>query len=238
MTWTLDRCTLTGADDYTDIDQLWEIAAAFPFVEWGVLYSVSQRGVGRYPSKAWLQRLVDRIAAGGLTPNFAIHVCGRAVGDLIAGVGDITSIVQHFGRVQVNFRSENFRLGDIRGMLERQANRTIITQHNVANASLWLGLKTLPNHASLFDASGGRGIARTAWPTPLPGVSCGYAGGLGPDNIEESLASIQRAAGSSRYWIDMEGKLRSGDDRFDLTLAHAVLERVRRVIATAEVVNG
>jgi len=232
MDWTLTRCTLTGADDTTDIDALWETANAFPIVEWGILYSETQRGNGRYPSEAWLERLVSRARPGGDVPNLALHVCGRAVRDLIAGVGPVVDTARHFGRIQVNFRAENFEIEAIREMVRRHAGQTIITQHNAANLDLWRALQAESNHVVLFDASGGRGLARTDWPAPLPAVSCGYAGGLGPDNIADALFAIQRAAGVSPYWVDMEGKLRTADDRFDLNLAQVVLERLDQTLRT------
>lgn len=230
MDWTLNRCTLTGADDTTDIDALWEAGSAFPIVEWGILYSLTQRGTGRYPSEAWLQRLVERIKASGASPNFALHVCGRSVSDLIRGVGPVVDIARNFGRIQVNFRSENYEVEAIREMVRRHAGQTVITQYNDANLDLWRALQKEPNHAVLFDASGGRGVARSEWPAPLPGVACGYAGGLGPDNIAEAAVAIQHAAGATPYWVDMEGKLRTAEDRFDMNLARDVLKRLDQTL--------
>jgi len=230
--WTLNRCTLTGADDTTNIDSLWEISREFPMVEWGILYSINNRGTGRYPGEDWLNRLLARIDAGGPTPNFALHVCGRAVADFFAGAGPVTDVARRFGRVQVNFRYDQLDFYAIRAMLRRQAEagQTVITQHNRANQELWAAMRGEPNHVVLFDSSGGRGIVRPEWPAPLPGVSCGYAGGLGPDNINEALVAIQRAAGAAEYWIDMEGKLRTADDRFDVALARTVLEQVQTTL--------
>ena len=81
----------------------------------------------------------------------------------------------------------------------------------------------------LFDASRGCGIERSDWPVPLPGTHCGYAGGLGPDNLATQLTRIQAAAGDYAYWIDMEGKLRTPEDLFDIGRAEACL---REVVAT------
>jgi hypothetical protein len=230
MDWTLTRCTLTGADDATDIDALWETANAFPIVEWGILYSLTQRGTGRYPSEAWLERLITRVHGGGSAPHLALHVCGRSVADLIKGVGPVVDIARYFARIQVNFRADNFEIEAIREMVRRHAGQTIITQHNAANVDLWRALQGEPNHVVLFDASGGRGLVRADWPAPLQGVSCGYAGGLGPDNIDEAVAAIHRAAGCAQYWVDMENKLRTAEDRFDMNLARDVLTRLDQTL--------
>jgi len=58
----------------------------------------------------------------------------------------------------------------------------------------------------------------------MPGMVCGYAGGLGPDNLKKELAKIHRLAGSRAYWVDMETKLRTDDDAFDLAAARRCLE--------------
>lgn len=56
----------------------------------------------------------------------------------------------------------------------------------------------------------------TAWPSPFPNRTCGYAGGLGPDNLETELPRIIGAARKHPFWIDMESSLRGLDDCFDL----------------------
>jgi hypothetical protein len=63
------------------------------------------------------------------------------------------------------------------------------------------------------------------WPKPLEDVLCGYAGGLGPDNIEAQLELISKAVGNREIWVDMETHVRSNDDqRFDLDKVEKVLE--------------
>ena len=108
--------------------------------------------------------------------------------------------------------------------LRRNGMKTIITQHNDANRDLWQEMKEFENHAVLFDKSGGRGQSPEQWSAPLPGVTCGYAGGLGPENLAFELDRIHVAANGSPFWIDMEGKLRTGSDKFDLDHAKACLD--------------
>ena len=100
-----------------------------------------------------------------------------------------------------------------------------IIQYTDRRAGLLPALAGLPNHAILFDASAGRGVAPEGWPAPLPGHFCGYAGGINPDNVAGHIDKIA-AAGAQDTWIDMESGVRT-DDRFDL-------DKVRRVLKIAE----
>ena len=77
----------------------------------------------------------------------------------------------------------------------------------------------------LFDSSGGRGIRRAQWPTPLSGVRCGYAGGLGPENLRLEMPRIAAVAGPD-YWVDMENSLRDADDHFSVDKARLALNAI------------
>lgn len=75
----------------------------------------------------------------------------------------------------------------------------------------------------LYDASFGGGKMATQYAAPLyPGIRQGYAGGLGPDNIEEELPKISAVQKNpnAEIWIDAEGKLQT-DDKKTLDLAKA-----------------
>lgn len=56
---------------------------------------------------------------------------------------------------------------------------------------------------SLFDTSSGFGILPEKWPELLPELYCGYAGGLGPDNLQEQLEKIESVIGDNEIWVDM-----------------------------------
>lgn len=222
-------CTLTGADDHIQQADLWHLASQFRagMVEWGILYSANNQGAGRYPSFEWIEQLTTMMGRGN-TPRFSLHVCGRAVQQFLDGTGHVSEVAKAFPRVQVNFRAREYPLETIRAMMVRNADKTIITQHNFANAALWRDLRDFGNHAVLFDQSGGRGVSPAAWPAPIEGVRVGYAGGLGLDNLATELVKIRTAAGhGTGYWIDAEGKLRDKQDRFDIRLARQFLEIVQ-----------
>lgn len=181
---------------------------------------------GGNPSFAWIEQLTE-LMANPDKPRFSLHVCGRAVQEFLDGTGHVTEIAKAFSRIQVNFQSRKFDLDTIKAMMRRYSEKTIITQHNYANASLWRDLREFKNHAILFDQSGGRGLSPEIWPASIPGVKSGYAGGLGLDNLATELVKIKSAAnGVMDYWIDAEGKLRNAQDRFDLTLARQFLDVV------------
>jgi hypothetical protein len=199
--------TFTGADDETDVDGMVALAARYP-VEWGILHSLSRYGVPRYP------RHPERFEGRGL--RLAAHLCGGFSRDIMEGevYGRVPgNIFAGFQRVQVNHREPNeFSIADF----SRHVRLPCIAQTRTGfpDGSLigWL-----------FDASGGHGIAPASWPRhPGGGRLVGYAGGIAPENMRETIAAI---AATGPYWLDMESGVRSGD-RFDLAKCRAVCEAV------------
>ncbi len=226
-------CTLTGADDHTDISRLRELSAQFPFVEWGVLYFPTEQGMGRYPSAAWLANLHGKLMDEP-GQRFSLHVCGRAVQSLLEGDRDMLALIEPFPRVQLNMHAQQDDVAALLQLMGHFPHKQFITQHNEQNNWLWEALRKRPNHQVLFDASGGRGLARSEWPQPLGHVAgglpvCGYAGGLGPESMQRDLPLIAHAAGDRPYWVDMEGRIRDNDDRFHLGLVRLTLEIVRNL---------
>lgn len=224
-------CTLTGIDESTSISSLQELSEEFPFVEFGALYSLSRQGKeGRYPSLDWFDDFANQSSRSKSHPNFALHLCGRAVNDFLENNNArLNHIARVFYRIQINFKSNLFDLTLVDKTIARSL-QTIITQHNPSNEGLWQHLKLHKNYGILFDESGGRGLERNSWPAPLNGIICGYAGGLGPDNLSIELPKIHRASNYQPYWIDMEGKLRDKEDRFDLTKAKQCLRIIKNFI--------
>lgn len=228
----LTFCTLTGLDEKTPLNEIDSLSRQFPIVEWGFLYSPKRQGhPGRYPSVEFLRNAFKELPAH---VKVALHVCGAGVPQLIDAEPVVSELVQlvgqRGGRVQLNFNArtteDKFTVAQIHACIARHPDVQFITQHNGANANVWLPLKDLPNHAVLFDASGGKGISADQWLPPLDGMRCGYAGGLGPDNVSAELTKIRAVAGTAPFWIDMEGKLRDSDDWFDLGVSKAVLQAV------------
>ena len=70
------------------------------------------------------------------------------------------------------------------------------------------------NMSVLHDASCGLGIEITSLPAPSENIPCGYAGGIGPENIDKILQMVRNLEqpGEKKVWIDKFSKqcLRKG----------------------------
>ncbi len=221
--------TLTGVDEHTDLDTLIALSRQFPFVEWGVLYSPNRAGQGgRYPAVPAALEILRVLQEANVAT--AVHLCGAGVPGAIDGSdANALALAALAGRVQLNFNQtrQPLDLEALDDFIDRWGKPTI-TQFNQANAQVHLGLSVAASlfHQVLFDASGGRGSKPDEWPTPLPGIPCGFAGGLGPANVRSELERIHAAAQGHRFWIDMETSLRNPQDAFDLGLCEQVLRSV------------
>ena len=227
----LDRVTVTGADQWTDIPSMVELSREFPFIEWGILFSAKHQGVSpRYPAEKWLQELRHTVQKTPL--RLSAHLCGRWVRDIVID-GRLTFKEQRrdlwplFQRMQLNFHAEpHKRHAEFGKRLEEASEKEIIFQLDGPNNTLWphaqgiIGSRAVP----LFDRSGGAGELPDRWPKAFELVYCGYAGGLGPDNLTSQLGLIEAASGKERIWIDMETRVRT-DEKFDLAKVRRAVEQ-------------
>jgi hypothetical protein len=227
----IDRVTITGADDSTDIQWMLAMQERFPFVEWGILVSKSQMGNYRFPSMDWLARLIvpqDKLQT-------SIHVCGKWVRQICDGdwsdmLMEIGVVAERAKRVQLNFHAHAHTLKDrffrSAQVASKNSNWQLIFQIDGVNDGLVVqarvdGLDAVP----LYDLSGGAGVLPSQWPKQSEGVYTGYAGGLGPRNVIDQTEKIKSVA-SGRIWIDMETRVRTEDDsRLDEALVESVLEQ-------------
>jgi len=234
----LDRVTITGADDLTNVQELASLNEEFPFVEWGILVSLSSEGSPRFPHRRWIQRLLSELP---LTARLSLHVCGRWTREILRGYWppDLPWATRRsFERVQLNthalpheFDAQGFLGLAKRALLDCQ----VIVQMDGAEEARSI-LRTMVHMgvdaAPLFDTSGGAGTVPVEWPRPLEGIAYhGYAGGLGPDTLSKELGRIAAAAGDARVWIDMERQVRTKDEVLDM-------ERVRQVLARCALLMG
>ena len=89
-----------------------------------------------------------------------------------------------------------------------------ILQRNDETLPLWSPLIDDPPRgatiATLFDASAGLGIAPEG--LAFPGVDhrlrCGFAGGIGVENLSAVLQNLRESAAGETVWVDMETSLR------------------------------
>jgi len=232
-----ERVTITGADDSTDIGQLVDWSGRFPFVEWGILISKSQEGSERFPSRRWIDEFSDAARQHGMAVS--AHLCGRWVRQLLAGELDwreVPMVVQLAQRIQINTHADlhQWRPGPSRrNMLELGAKVVIFQEDGLNAAAQWaaaLTELTASTGALLYDTSGGAGVLPGSWPEQSLTLPCGYAGGLGPDNVVEQIGKIE-AVTTRPYWIDMERRVRVPDDtRLDEVAVFTVLEQVDRLM--------
>jgi hypothetical protein len=147
--------------------------------------------------------------------------------------------IENFPRIQLNF-SPYDAAPLFLDLLEKYPKNQFIFQVGSKGKKdkktlLENGLDKGLNLAVLFDRSGGKGILPDKWPEPLfPKVYHGYAGGLGPDTLEEEIPKILEASRDQTIWIDMESRVRSEDDeQFDLEKVRLCLEICERHIQPA-----
>lgn len=218
--------TISGADDNTDPVDLAKISEKFPFVEWGILLSPSRSGKSRFPSIKWLEELHKYSGSMRLSG----HMCGKYV-ESICNYGEIAFREAHpklwdmFHRVQLNFAKQKYEINNtyLPEVLSYVHDKQIIFQIDGVNDHLFKEVSNINlNVAPLFDSSCGNGVRGLRWPASLDGFRCGYAGGLGPDNIEMELGRIREVA-HGEIWVDMETNVRS-DDCLDLLKVESVLD--------------
>lgn len=223
----LHTVTITGAADDTPVAELVALSKEFPFVEWGILVSWAQEGSGRFPSRAWMDAFLASAAEHNL--NVSTHLCGSFVRDLLAGQlawPGVPPIWALSRRIQINTHGKKLTwgLGMLRSM-DRLSDKQFIFQWDGVNDRLaYVAYGHGSNVAALFDLSAGAGILPERWSPPETAFPCGYAGGLGPDNVAEQLERIAEVC-QVPFWIDMERRVRSEDDSIlDLAKVRRVLE--------------
>lgn len=221
----LKYCSLTGADDAVNPEDLVNISSQFPFAEWAILLLRARAGQPRFPTTSWIESFKSK--ATGL--NKAMHLCDDAFLGFIARDAEVMDIMKGFQRIQLNLK-----FGDVEGKydpaelvtrVKESPEWQFILQYTPEKQGLLPAFKDVPNHAVLYDSSAGRGISPNSWDVPLDGHFCGYAGGMNPENVNKNLEMISRAAAGHVTWIDMETGVRT-NDQFDLA-------KVRQVLVTA-----
>lgn len=224
------KCTFTGVDEFSSLDSIKTISKKYPFVEWGVLLSTSENRAfngHRYPGVEWLTNNLPTLGriAKETGCSIALHVCGGETKKLLRQEESSVALklIGYVNRVQINFAYKEPQIQELKSLCQKFSDKIFITQHNHKNADLYLKVKS-PNHQVLFDASGGRGIDCEVWVQPLDGKVCGYAGGLGLDNIKNQFEKI-KAVAKNVFWIDMEGKIRV-DDKLNLEICEKMLATI------------
>lgn len=234
----LDRVTITGADDKTDIAEMMKVSRDFPFVEWGILFSKSKKGSSRFPSKEeWFAELIFETAGEDI--KLSAHICGKWVRDIVEGKWTIIKStgksLGSFQRIQLNFgpyinkaNLDDFFAGfEVRGFASIGCYPQIIFQVHNFHESVINHTNNAPYvYDVLLDRSGGRGLEiSTHGQNPPEYVYCGYAGGLNCDNVVRILEAftLYHTSLLDKFWIDIESGVRTNNE-LDLSKVRRFLE--------------
>jgi hypothetical protein len=225
----LRRISLTGADDAVSLEDLRILSAAYARVEWALLYVPHAEGKPRNPTRSWREAFF----AAGLGSRAAVHLCGeQAFRELLAG--ELPSDILKADRLQLNInaRKRDFTDAEVLEVFRTalELGPSLILQYHPDSAALIeRAIAECPvafRHRLhvLMDASRGTGVVPDIWsaPSSLDGAYCGFAGGLGPDNIADVATQLSRRG--VPYWLDMESGLRT-ENQFDMAKVRAVLAR-------------
>jgi hypothetical protein len=239
----LKNITFTGADDKVNKQELYDISASYPMVEWGILWYPKKMGTQRYPTKKWIREFLDDKPDG---VNVSLHICGvdalnfcYSKKDSNFDESEIWDYMHKCDRIQLNFPKSKFNLDDVLGLLERRHNydfryavnryhayhpgKYVIIQANKGNKILNACLEEVPYVEFLFDESRGGGKSILEYPTPISQKYNGYAGGINPDNILTILHDLKKVVPEDgEIWIDMETGIRT-DNEFDLRKVKSVI---------------
>lgn len=224
--------TFTGVDERTDLKRLLEISSRFPFVEWGLLRSFTKTEMEpMYPSKEFIQQFSH------LGVRKSVHLCGTFAREVARGqAGPVLSLVSNMAsldRIQINLGRTLPDFPNALASLQNLALSYVIpiilqcSDFNMVQKQIGFEAWTKRHQTRfgvclLHDASGGKGFI-TEWEAPLRPGLVGYAGGLGPYDIADRLAIIQKMPEDNPVWVDMKTKVRT-DDWFDLDKVKAVCE--------------
>ena len=223
----LSKVTFTGIDEKTDLNRLVKLQKAYPYAEFGVLISYDWKSNGcRFPDPQFLKSLLP------LGLNLSAHFCGQAALDIVYGKRFKTDALldgcsKIFRRCQLNLKADGL-FSELRKLKSLPfMDETIIQMHTPELCELFLHGQTPRFTSYLLDASGGAGIDTHIQVVTSPGVHIGYAGGIGPDNVEAKLRTLLEYDSQERFWIDMETRVRTVTDDgewLDLDKVHEVLK--------------
>ncbi len=229
----LNRVTITGADDFSDIPEMLELSKKYWFLEWGILVSKRQTGTSRFPTIKWINDFTAAVKDCRYPIKVSMHICGRWVREILLGTCDVRELptcLDIAQRIQLNTHAQvhesTVRMLQALSLLDiPHYSKEFIFQADGVNEHLaQVALSGAFNTSLLFDKSGGAGILPDSWPLQVPHMRCGYAGGLGPDNVEAQIRKIESLA-TKPYWIDMEKKVRTSDDsKLDMDAVRTVLQ--------------
>lgn len=213
-----------GADDSVNPEHLQVLSIHYSWIEWGILFRPDKEGEPRYASSEWVSKLCKINKDTGGMMRLAGHLCSSRCQEVLEGDSTFIKSLSNlgFGRVQINATAANnvnvdknkisYYVSNLKQCMNDVSELQFIIQCNEETKSIWSELiKDPPSNMSiLYDASCGLGVLATSYQEPLtnPSIYCGYAGGIGPENVEEVLNKVATATKGKATWIDMESSIR------------------------------
>lgn len=234
----LNRITVSGADDESNPEQLVQLCAHYPYLEWGI--RIGSNAGPRMPSLPWIRRLVAAKHTAPHPVHLSLHVCAQSLNDLLETadsriLADLADDIAAFERVQLNFhgnKHSSIASSNLRKNYQTWTTKNwcpeVIFQLDGINNELCSPSNFDFAISGLFDTSGGAGLLSERWAEPLHDIPCGWAGGLGPHNLADQLPLIASKA-EQPFWINMETHVR-GCSYFDKL-------SISKVIACCDIVN-
>ena len=212
--------TFAGLDESADLEKLKEIRSLYFTVEWGIRLAVEHRGrEAGFPDIDWMRRLAPEL-------NLSAHLRGKSASDFLQG--DDTELMVHYGACWPRFRRiqidspkaiDAVAIPKLVRLIEKNPEKQIVFRVREQNLDIADALVTrgIPC-ATLFDQSEAQDPAQKKWPKGVKRFAgCGYAGGLGPDNIYKQLSPILNAAQSAeRWWVEIDSSLGTTEDGRDV----------------------
>lgn len=230
----LEIVTFTGVDAATDLDRLEELAQRYRWTEFGVLVgsqTPKRSGVAANPIFPPLE-ILDELRKRLPDDRLALHLCGRYAREALVmhAASTLPAMCEGFGRVQINLHGDvdaPERISAHQDRIVAAAERLPCTSVIIQHRGDWSTVPVShPLVEYLFDRSEGRGEEGFEhWPPPPAMERVGYAGGIGPDNIDLAIEFAQRHR-ERPIWIDMERNVRTDGYWLDLDRVEAVCRRV------------
>lgn len=237
--------TCSDPREHNTLNEIVELAK-LPHAEIAVQCHPSKMSAGM-PRNVWFNDVL-RVARNERNMNLAIHInmewadsiCAKGViPDIILNWMQITRLFNKpiIKRVQLNMpwaTAININPDAVAQIIHDFPKHEFIFQYNKNTKDAIEKLhQTGAKFSLLFDASGGKGIAPSAWQKPVYETHpMGYSGGISPENVVDNLEKINcLVPENQKIWIDAEGKLKSGEKtetekpKFDVELAKLYVTR-------------
>ena len=233
--------TVSGANEFTDIKALLRICEKYPLAEIGVQVSGDKAafGMARY---WWIWALC--FYATPMT-QIALHLNKDWVEDFCAGKvpKELKTFLEFrhqnglpvISRVQLNFKVGREKTPDVArlaDMIRFYDSQRFILSYNDSNKEIIDQLYQVEDieFDCLYDESFGNGIVPDKRKSPaFPNMIQGYAGGLSPQNVLQTLNQIKQVLpANAEFYIDAQKGLEDENEHFSLEKCHAFLRKASK----------